>query len=145
MQIYCWVPWRFTFHSMNWTFYTPPHDSGGVLWLHVGHPCVCPSVRESYVRPSARFFFRFRIILVHINGFSPNLVCALMLWRSGLGLLMGGCRQISIMVGYYSLTFLFTIKTLNHSLGLFSRLIPSVSLSSLAGIDSYRRQISTQT
>ena len=24
-----------------------------------------------------------------MNGFSPNLVCALILWRSGLGLLMG--------------------------------------------------------
>ena len=31
---------------------------------------------------------------VHIfNGFSPNLVCALILWRSGLGLLMGKFRQ----------------------------------------------------
>ena len=26
-------------------FYTPPHSSGGVLWFHVGCPCVCPSVR----------------------------------------------------------------------------------------------------
>ena len=31
--------------------------------------------------------------LVNINGFSPNLVCALILWRSGLGLLMGKFRQ----------------------------------------------------
>ena len=28
------------------------------------------------------------IILVNINGFSPNLVCALILWRSAFGLLM---------------------------------------------------------
>ena len=27
--------------------------------------------------------------LVNINRFSPNLICALILWRSGLGLLMG--------------------------------------------------------
>ena len=27
-------------------FYTPPHNSGGALWFHVGRPCVCPS---SYV------------------------------------------------------------------------------------------------
>ena len=27
-------------------------------------------------------------------GFSPNLVCALILWRSGLGLLIGKFRQI---------------------------------------------------
>ena len=33
-------------------FYTPPHNSGGVLWFHVGRP-TCPSV----VRPSVRFSF----------------------------------------------------------------------------------------
>ena len=27
--------------------------------------------------------------LVNVNAFSPNLVCALTLWRSALGLLMG--------------------------------------------------------
>ena len=32
--------------------------------------------------------------LVNINGFSPNLVYALILWRSGLGLLMGKFHQI---------------------------------------------------
>ena len=74
------------------SFYTPPHNSGGVLWFHVGRPCVRPCVRPSYVRPSV---FRFRMITwVNINGFSPNLVCALILWRSGLGLLMGKFRQI---------------------------------------------------
>ena len=34
-------------------FYTPPHNSGGVLWFYIGRPCVCPSVR----RPSVRFSF----------------------------------------------------------------------------------------
>ena len=68
------------------------YDSGGVLWFHVGGPCVYPSVRQLYVRPSV---FRFRMITwVNIYGFSPNLVCALKLWRSGLGLLMGEFRQI---------------------------------------------------
>ena len=28
-------------------FYTPPHDSGGVLWFHVGRPYVRPSSRPS--------------------------------------------------------------------------------------------------
>ena len=61
--------------------------SGGVLWFQVGHPSVCPSERPSV--------FRFRLITwVNINGLSPNLVCALILWRSGLGLLMGKFRQI---------------------------------------------------
>ena len=94
-------------------FYTPPHDSAGVLWFHAGRPCVRTSVRQSYVRPSV---FRFRMITSNISGFSPSLVCALILWRSGLGLLMGKFRQFfitelstrdTIMAGYYSLTFLF--------------------------------------
>ena len=25
-------------------FYTSSHDSGRVLWFHVGRPCVCPSL-----------------------------------------------------------------------------------------------------
>ena len=33
---------------MSVLFYTPPHNSGGVLWFHVGRPCVCPSVRFSF-------------------------------------------------------------------------------------------------
>ena len=52
---------------------------------------------------------------VNINGFLLNLVCALMLCRSGLGLLMGKLRQLltelsardAIMAGYYSLMLLF--------------------------------------
>ena len=53
---------------------------------------VHPYIRQSYVRPSVN---RFQMItLVNINGFSPNLVCALILWRSGLGLLIGKFRQI---------------------------------------------------
>ena len=50
------------------------------------------SIRRTSVLPSV---FRFRMITwVNINGFSPNLVCALILWRSDLGLLMGKFRQI---------------------------------------------------
>ena len=73
---------------------------------------MCLSVHQSYVRPS---IFRFRMITrVNINGFSPNLVCALILWRSGLRLLMGKFHQMftelsardTIMAGYYKLTFL---------------------------------------
>ena len=35
-------------------FYTPPHNSGGVLWFHVGRPCVRLSMCLS--------IFRFRMI-----------------------------------------------------------------------------------
>ena len=44
--------WIFTVCLSYNGFYTPPHNSGGVLWFHVGRPCVCPSVR-----PSVRFSF----------------------------------------------------------------------------------------
>ena len=37
------------------SFYTPPHNNGGVLWFHVGRPCI----RPSSLRPSV---FRFRMI-----------------------------------------------------------------------------------
>ena len=43
------------------SIYTLPHDSGGVLWFHVGRPfvrpCVCPSFRPSVVRPSVCISF----------------------------------------------------------------------------------------
>ena len=41
---------------------------------------------------SVRPYFRFRT-RVNANGFSPNLVCALILWRSDLELLLGKFRQ----------------------------------------------------
>ena len=49
-------------------------------------------VRLSSVSHWSVFHFRM-ITWVNINGFSPNLVCALILWRSGLGLLMGKFHQ----------------------------------------------------
>ena len=56
----------------------------------VGYDGFTLDVRVS-VRPSV---FHFRMITwVNINGFSSNLVCVLILWRSGLGLLMGKFRQ----------------------------------------------------
>ena len=94
-------------------FLYPPHDSGGVLWFDAGSPCVCLSTRQSYVCTSV---FRFRMITwVNINGFSPNLLWALILWRSGVGLLMDEFCQIftelsardTIIVGYHSLMSLF--------------------------------------
>ena len=56
------------------------------------HPSIRPSMHQLCVCPS---IFPFRMITwVNINGFSPNLVCVLILWRSGLGLLMGKFCQI---------------------------------------------------
>ena len=54
-------------HNNNVVYYPPPQVSGGVLCFPVGCPCVCPSVRILYVRPSA---LHFRSIAeVFMNGF----------------------------------------------------------------------------
>ena len=46
------------------------------------------SVFDSYL-PATRPYFHFcTITLVNVNRFSPNLVCALILWTSALGFLM---------------------------------------------------------
>ena len=47
----------FSENTITSYFYTPPHNSGGVLWFHVGHPCVRLSVHPSYIHPSVRFSF----------------------------------------------------------------------------------------
>ena len=36
-------------------FYTSLHDSGGVLWFHVGRPCVRAYIRPTVVRPYVCF------------------------------------------------------------------------------------------
>ena len=74
---------------------------------------VCLSISHTSIHSFFCFFLFPDDNLVNINGFSPNLVCALILWRSGLGLLIGKFRQMfsefsardTIMLGYYSLTF----------------------------------------
>ena len=63
---------------------------GVTLAVHVS---VHPSLRPSVVRPSVCPYFRFWIInSVNVNGFSPNSVYALILWSSGLGLVIGKFR-----------------------------------------------------
>ena len=32
----------------NIFFHTPPHDSGGAVWVHVGRQCVCLSICISF-------------------------------------------------------------------------------------------------
>ena len=50
-------------------------------------PSVCPSIIRMHICLSISFLFLD-------DNFSPNLVCALVLWRSGLGLLMGKFSKI---------------------------------------------------
>ena len=53
---------------------------------------MCLSICSTSVRPSV---FHFQMITSkQQTGFSPNLVCALILWTSGLGLLIGKFHQI---------------------------------------------------
>ena len=70
-------------------FYTLPHDSGGYYGFTLD---IRVSIRLSVSRTSV---FRFWMITcVNINGFSPNLVCALILWKADMELLMGKFHQI---------------------------------------------------
>ena len=56
------------------------------LWYYGITLTVRVSVRLSYIRPSVFLFWTTTGL--NLIGFSPNLVCALILWRSGLGLLV---------------------------------------------------------
>ena len=51
------------------------------------------SIFDSYLSVTHLYFCFQTITLVNVSGFSPNLVCALILQRSDLGLLMGKFRQ----------------------------------------------------
>ena len=91
-----WMPeWCFWNYDL---LFIPCHTivAGYYGFTLVIRESVCLSIRRTSVRPSVVHpsVFRFRMITwVNINGFSPNLVCALILWRSGLGLLLGKFRQ----------------------------------------------------
>ena len=51
------------------------------------------SLFDNYL-PATRPYFRFLMITcINFNRFYSNFVCALILWRSGLGLLMGNFYQ----------------------------------------------------
>ena len=103
--------WRPDFRNNNIHFYTPPHNSQSVRL----------SVSPTSVRPS---IFRFRMITwVNRNGFSPNVVCALILWRSGLGLLMGKFRRILTELSARDTPiFLFQDDNLNKDQGILTKL-----------------------
>ena len=84
---------------------------------------------QSYMPATRSFFFLFffcffyfrTITLVNINEFSRNLVCALILWRSGLGLLM--CKISEFWQSNLPAThpyFSFRISWVNLS-GLFTK------------------------
>ena len=67
---------------------------GTLYWCRHRSTCIHLSghlsIHLSYVHPYYHFWM---INWVTINRFWPNLVCALILWRSGLGLLLGKFRS----------------------------------------------------
>ena len=98
-----------SYFHMYATFFIPCHT------IVAGYYGFKLDVHVSVCLPVCLSIFCFWMITwVNIDGFSTNLVCALILWRSGLGLLMGKFHQIFMeisprhkMAGYYSLKFLF--------------------------------------
>ena len=81
MKIFC-SDWPY-FIRNHLPFYILPHDSGGVLWFHLGGLCVF-----IYHLSFCSSLFCFRMITSkHQWIFNKLCICALILWRSGLGLL----------------------------------------------------------
>ena len=62
------------------------------IWFGIANEQIS-SIFDSYLPETCPYFCFRTITWVNNKGFSPNLVCAFILWRSGLGLLMGKFRQ----------------------------------------------------
>ena len=106
-----WIVWQ-----KSWLMYFV------LMQIHKGtfvrmsfHPSVHPSIHCTSICLSSIHNLDFwTITWVIISRFSPNLVCELILWRSGLGLLMGKFRQFltelsvlhTIVVGYSHFVFI---------------------------------------
>ena len=74
------------------------------------------------VHPSICILFLDDNLSIPISGFSPNLVFALILWRSGLGLLMGKFRQILMVICRRHALFSFPDDNLSKFQGILSKL-----------------------
>ena len=70
------------------------------------------------------YFYFWTITLVNINGFSPNLVCALILWTSALELLMGKIRPFftEFLYALHSSIFSFLNNNLSKYQWIFTKL-----------------------
>ena len=81
---------------------------------------VCPSICHTSVHT---YFHFWTITSVNVNGFSPNLICALILWRSGLGLLMAIFRQFLTELSAHNMSdFLFPDDSLSKYQWIFTKL-----------------------
>ena len=60
---------------------------------------------------------------VNVSGFSPNLACALILWRSGLGLLVGKfCQFLTELSAHNMSKFSFPDYSFNKCQWIFTKL-----------------------
>ena len=74
------------------------------------------SIFDSYLSATDPYFHFPMITLVNINGFSLNLVCALILWRSALGLLIGKFGQfLTELAARDTSKFLFLVNFTKNS------------------------------
>ena len=81
---------------------------------------VCPPVRLSILS-----FLDNNLTMTRINvsRFSTNLVCALILWRSGLGYLMGKfCQFLTELSAHDISAFFFRVDNLSKSQLIFTKL-----------------------
>ena len=58
------------------------------VWFEIANRQIL-SIFDRKLPATCQYFHFWMIILVNMNGFSPNLECALILWRAAFGLLMG--------------------------------------------------------
>ena len=92
------------------------------IWFGIANGQIS-SIFDSYLPATCQYFTFWMIILVSIYGFSPDLVCVLPLWRSGLGLLMGNFRQFFTELSVRDTSiFLFQDNNLSKSQLLFTQL-----------------------
>ena len=98
---------------------TTPHDSGGVLWFHVGH-----LLRQSICLPYI-FSFPGGQKLGYVSGVSRNLIYALTLRRASLGLIVGKLSPIfdSVIISptWHTSVFSFPHDNLNKYQEMFTK------------------------
>ena len=108
--------------SLSSCFYTLPHHNGGVFWFLIGRLCVCLSVICLLIH----LYFPFQMITsVNVNGFSPNLVCALIFMEIQYGIAHDNGQILTIFdrvsAGHMSV-FLFPDNNLNKYQWIFNKL-----------------------
>ena len=95
-----------------------------ILLLAMGVSCPAwrSSCWQSYLPVTHPYFLFWTITLVNIIGFSPNLVCALILWRSALGLLTGKfCLFLTALSSCSTSIFYFQDNNLSKSQWIFTK------------------------